>query len=275
MSRTGRASLAPSATAPLRAVWWQAMPWLIPILTIIVWHYASTHGLVSARLFPPPLEVLHTFVRLFMSGELWHHVGVSFARAAAGFTLGTALGLGLGLLTGLSRTGERLLDTTLQMLRNIPSLALVPLAIMWFGIDETTRIFLITFAALFPVYLNTYHGIRSLDSGLIEMARNYGLSGWRLLRYVVLPGAVPSILVGVRYALGVSWIVLIVAETISAKSGVGYMAMTAREFLQTDIVVLSIIIYALLGKSSDWAARLLERRWLKWHPSYQLAEARP
>ncbi|WP_415834310.1 aliphatic sulfonate ABC transporter permease SsuC [Kerstersia similis] len=259
----------------MRAVWWQLMPWLIPLFTIVVWHYASTRGLVSARLFPPPLEVLQTFLRLLASGELWHHIGVSFVRAAAGFALGTALGLALGLLTGLSRTGERLLDTTLQMLRNIPSLALVPLAIMWFGIDETTRIFLITFAALFPVYLNTYHGIRSLDSGLIEMARNYGLSGWRLLRYVVLPGAVPSILVGVRYALGVSWIVLIVAETISAKSGVGYLAMTAREFLQTDIVVLSIIIYALLGKSSDWAARLLERRWLKWHPSYQMAEARP
>lgn len=267
--------VAHGAAPRLRSLWWQAMPWLLPALVVLVWHYVSTHGLVSARLFPPPLNVLDTFLKLLASGELWHHVGVSSVRAAIGFAIGTGLGLALGLVTGLSRTGERLLDTTLQMLRNIPSLALVPLAIMWFGIDETTRIFLIAFAALFPVYLNTYHGIRSLDSGLIEMARNYGLSGWRLLRSVVLPGAVPSILVGVRYALGVSWIVLIVAETISAKSGVGYLAMTAREFLQTDIVVLSIIIYALLGKGSDWAARLLERRWLQWHPSYQLPKARP
>ncbi len=254
---------------PLRSAAWAVLPWIVPVLVLLLWHYVSTHGLVSARLFPPPTAVLQTLAELFSSGELWRHISVSFGRAAAGFALGAGLGLILGLLSGLSKTGERLLDTSLQMLRAVPPLALVPLAIMWFGIDETTRVFLIAFATLFPVYLNTYHGIRSLDSGLIEMARNYGLQGWPLIRDVILPGAVPSILVGIRYALSVAWIVLIVAETISASAGVGYLAMTAREFLQTEVVVLSILLYAALGKSTDSAARWLERRWLKWHPSYQ------
>lgn len=265
-------------TRPAAAAWpalvWAALPWVVPAVVVAFWHYASTTGMVSARLFPPPLEVFHTFFGLLTSGELWHHVWVSFGRAAVGFAIGASLGLVLGLLTGLSRIGERLFDTSLQMLRNIPSLALVPLAIMWFGIDETTRVFLIAFATLFPVYLNTYHGIRSLDAGLIEMARNYGLEGWPLIRDVILPGAVPSILVGIRYALSVAWIVLIVAETISASAGVGYLAMTAREFLQTDVVVLSIVLYAVLGKSTDSLARVLERHWLKWHPSYRTAGAR-
>lgn len=252
-----------------RAIAWTVLPWAVPLLAIVFWHYVSTQGLVSARLFPPPANVFRTFIELLGSGDLWHHVWVSFGRAAGGFVIGASLGLVLGLLTGLSRIGERVFDTSLQMLRNIPPLALVPLAIMWFGIDEATRVFLIAFATLFPVYLNTYHGIRSLDAGLIEMARNYGLQGWPLIRDVILPGAVPSILVGIRYALSVAWIVLIVAETISASAGVGYLAMTAREFLQTDIVVLSILLYAALGKSTDSLARLLERHWLKWHPTYR------
>lgn len=155
------------------------------------------------------------------------------------------------------------------MLRNIPSLAIIPLFIMWFGIGEGAKIFLVVFGTLFPVYLNTYHGIKSVDSGLIEMGRNYGLSRWGLLRYIILPGATSSTLVGVRYALGVAWIVLIVAETIAASSGIGYLAMNAREFLRTDVVVLSIVLYAILGKLTDWLARLAETRWLRWHPSYQ------
>ncbi len=122
---------------------------------------------------------------------------------------------------------------------------------------------------LFPIYLNTYHGIKNIDSGLLEMARSYGLSGFRLLTQVVLPGALPSIMVGVRFALGFMWLTLIVAETISANSGIGYLAMNAREFLQTDVVVVAIVLYALLGKLADGSAQLLERVWLRWHPAYQ------
>jgi sulfonate transport system permease protein len=130
-------------------------------------------------------------------------------------------------------------------------------------------VFLVAFGVFFPIYLNTYHGIRTVDGGLIEMARVYGLSGFQLFRDLLLPGALPSILVGVRYALGIMWLTLIVAVTVSASSGIGCMTMTAREFLQTDIIVLGIIIYALFGKLADFSTTLVERRCLAWHPVFQ------
>ncbi|WP_410201701.1 aliphatic sulfonate ABC transporter permease SsuC, partial [Escherichia coli] len=176
-----------------------------------------------------------------------------------GFSIGGSLGLILGLISGLSRWGERLLDTSIQMLRNVPHLALIPLVILWFGIDESAKIFLVALGTLFPIYINTWHGIRNIDRGLVEMARSYGLSGIPLFIHVILPGALPSIMVGVRFALGLMWLTLIVAETISANSGIGYLAMNAREFLQTDVVVVAIILYALLGNLADVSAQLLER----------------
>lgn len=179
----------------------------------------------------------------------------------------------LGLISGLSRWGERLLDTSIQMLRNVPHLALIPLVILWFGIDESAKIFLVALGTLFPIYINTWHGIRNIDRGLVEMARSYGLSGIPLFIHVILPSALPSIMVGVRFALGLMWLTLIVAETISANSGIGYLAMNAREFLQTDVVVVAIILYALLGKLADVSAQLLERLWLRWNPAYHLKEA--
>ena len=155
------------------------------------------------------------------------------------------------------------------MLRNIPHLALIPLVILWFGINEEAKIFLVALGVLFPIYLNTYHGVKSVDKNLIEAAKVYGLSGLSLFWHVILPGALSSILVGVRFSLGVMWVTLIVAETISANSGIGYMAMNAREFMRMDIVVLSILLYAFLGKFSDVIARLIEKQCLKWHSSYQ------
>lgn len=194
-------------------------------------------------------------------------------RALIGFSIGGSLGLILGLISGLSRWGERLLDTSIQMLRNVPHLALIPLVILWFGIDESAKIFLVALGTLFPIYINTWHGIRNIDRGLVEMARSYGLSGIPLFIHVILHGALPSIMVGVRFALGLMWLTLIVAETISANSGIGYLAMNAREFLQTDVVVVAIILYALLGKLADVSAQLLERLWLRWNPAYHLKEA--
>ena len=178
--------------------------------------------------------------------------------------IGGSVGLALGFLNGLFPVAERLLDTTVQMLRNIPHLALIPLAILWFGIGEEVKLFLVALGVFFPIYLNTFHGIRSVDPGLIEMAKVYGLRGWTLLRKVILPGALPSVLVGVRYSLGIMWLTLIVAETISSDTGIGYMAINAREFMQMDVVVLSILLYALLGKLADVLARGLEKRCLRW-----------
>ncbi len=246
-------------------------PWVVPALLIVAWQAASQYGWLSSRVLPAPLAVVQAAWGLAASGELWTHVWVSTWRALAGFAIGGGFGLLLGLLTGTFRPAATLLDSTLQMVRNIPPLALIPLVILWFGIDETAKLFLVALGVFFPVYLNTYHGIRAVDPGLVEMARSYGLSGWRLYREVILPGALPSILVGVRFSLGLMWVILIVAETISAQSGIGYMTMNAREFLQTDVVLVGILLYALLGKLADLLSRGLERFWLRWHPGYQAA----
>ncbi len=244
-------------------------PWIVPATLVIVWQLAAQLGWLSSRILPEPLAVLRAAWTLAESGELWEHVRVSAWRALSAFAVGGGLGLVLGLLTGTFRQAETLLDTTIQMIRNIPALALIPLVILWFGIDEAAKLFLVSVGVFFPVYLNTFHGIRSVDKGLIEMARSYGLSGWGLYRDVILPGALPSILVGVRFSLGLVWVLLIVSETISAQSGIGYMTMNAREFLQTDVVLVGILLYALLGKLADVLARTVERTALRWHPGYQ------
>lgn len=244
-------------------------PWVLPATLLLLWQLAVNSGLISTHLLPAPTSVMKAGWDLTLSGELWEHMVVSTGRALTGFAIGAGLGLLLGLLTGLSRWNELFLDSSMQMIRNIPHLALIPLVILWFGIDESAKIFLVALGTVFPVYINTYHGIRNVDGHLIEMARNYGLSGWTLFRHAVLPGALPSILVGIRFSLGLMWLTLIVAETISATAGIGYLAMNAREFLQTDIVVFAILTYALLGKTADLAARQLEHRLLKWHPAFQ------
>jgi len=254
-----------------RRVTRQALPWLVPLLLLVAWELASRSGSLSSRVLPAPDAVASAFWQLARSGELWHHVAVSSGRAMAGLAIGGGLGLVLGLATGSFRLAETLLDTSFQMLRNIPALALIPLVILWFGIDESAKLFLVAVGVFFPLYLNTFHGIRNVDKGLIEMARSYGLSGWSLYREVILPGALPSILVGLRFSLGLMWVLLIVAETISAQAGIGYMTMNAREFLQTDVVLVGILLYALLGKLADEVARGLERLCLRWHPGYQSA----
>jgi sulfonate transport system permease protein len=248
------------------------VPWLVPVGLIAVWQIASSLGWLSTRVLPAPIDVVKAAWRLTASGELWTHVKVSAARALTGLAIGGGLGLALGLLTGSVKVAETLLDSTLQMVRNIPALALIPLVILWFGIDESAKLFLIAVSVFFPIYLNTFHGIRNVDPQLIEMGRTYGLTRWQLYKEVILPGAMSSILVGLRFSLGLMWVILIVAETISAQSGIGYLTMNAREFLQTDIVLVGILLYALLGKLADLLARGLERWWLRWHPAYGAAK---
>jgi len=248
------------------------IPWLVPVGLIVAWQIASSLGWLSTRVLPAPIDVVKAAWNLSASGELWTHVKVSAGRALGGLAIGGGLGLVLGLLTGSIRFFETLLDSSIQMVRNIPALALIPLVILWFGIDESAKLFLISVSVFFPIYLNTFHGIRNVDPQLIEMGRTYGLSRWQLYKEVILPGATSSILVGLRFSLGLMWVILIVAETISAQSGIGYLTMNAREFLQTDIVLVGILLYALLGKLADLFARALERWWLRWHPGYQIAK---
>ncbi len=253
----------------LRADPERLLPWFVPLLVLGVWQWASASGWLPSRVLPAPSDVGRAAWALAASGDLWQHVKVSAGRALSGLAIGGGLGLILGLLTGSVRWAELLLDSTLQMVRNIPALAMIPLVILWFGIDESAKLFLIAVAVFFPIYLNTFHGIRNVDPGLIEMARTYGLNRWQLYAQVVLPGAMSSVLVGLRFSLGLMWVILIVAETLSAQAGIGYLTMNAREFLQTDVVLVGILLYALLGKSADLLAKALERYWLRWHPGYQ------
>jgi len=244
------------------------LPWLLPLGLLVIWQSLTSAGILAGRILPSPVAVLLAGIRLTETGELPLHLFESFRRASTGLLIGGSLGLFLGLLNGLSRLADRLFDSSVQMVRNIPHLAMIPLVILWFGIGEEAKLFLITIGVFFPIYINTVHGIRSIDFRLIEMGQSYGLGRFRLFWNVVLPGALPSILVGLRYALGIMWLTLIVAETIACDNGIGYMTMNARDFLQTDVVLLGICLYALLGKAADMVTRLLERWLLRWNPVY-------
>src|SRR5258708_14941619 len=215
--------------------------WIVPLAILVVWQAACSSGWVPARVLPAPSDVALAGWKLLVSGELARNIWVSFWRAGIGFVVGGGIGFAFGLANGLSQLSNKLTDTSLQMVRNIPHLALIPLVILWFGIDESAKLFLVALGVFFPIYLNTLHGVRSVDPQLIEMGRIYGMSDGELFRRVIFPGALPSIFVGVRFALGIMWLTLIMAETIAARSGLGYMAIQAREVMQTCFVVLSIL----------------------------------
>jgi sulfonate transport system permease protein len=245
------------------------LPWAVPIAVLLAWQAGSVAGLIDPDVLPSPISVVAAGWSLLLSGALLNNLAVSAERAAAGLAVGGSIGFALGLANGVSDLSDKLLDSTLQMLRNIPHLALIPLVILWFGIGEEAKLFLVALGVFFPIYVNTLHGVRSVDPQLVEMGRAYGMDGPTLFRRVVLPGAMPSILVGLRYALGIMWLTLIVAETVSANAGIGYMAMNAREFMQVNVVVLAVLVYAALGKIADSAARVLERLCLAWNPVYR------
>lgn len=240
------------------------LPLTIPVLLLIVWT-VCTRDAGSESLIPAPSAVVAAFVRLLRNGTLLDNMKISAARGFAGLFLGGGIGFILGVVNGLFPTADKLLNTPVQMIRNVPYLAMMPLILVWLGIGEATKIVLVAIGVFFPIYLNTFHGIRYIDSSLVEMAKAYGLNGWNLFRHVIFPGAFPSIMVGLRQSLGRMWVTLIVAETVAAKSGIGYMVTNAREYMLMDVIVLGLIIYGLLGVLSDAAAQLLERRLLVWH----------
>lgn len=237
---------------------------LSPLLAVGLWQVASVTGVLPARLLASPLTVLSSAWALTVDGTLPAALLVSVQRVAAGFAVGAVAGVALGLTTGLSRWADQLLDPILQMLRMLPFLGLVPLLILWFGIGELPKVVLVALGTAVPLYLNTYAGIRSVDRRLLEAAEVLRLGRWQRIRHVVLPGALPQVLVGLRLGLGVAWLSLIVAEQVNADSGLGHMIMEARDFLRTDVIVVGLLVYALLGLLTDAVVRGIEGRALAW-----------
>ncbi|PYD59312.1 ABC transporter permease [Novacetimonas maltaceti] len=266
--RQGRAARIPHPPwrARLRA-WgggWQR--YASSLVMLGAWQAASSAGLIPSRILSSPLQILHTGWALACDGTLSTNLEISLLRASAGLGLAVTAGVILALVAGLSRVGENIVDAPLQVIRTLPALALVPLFILWFGIGEWPKILLVALGAMFPVYLNLHKGIRTVDPKLMEMASLLGLSRRATIRHVVIPGALPDFLIGLRFAVGISWLMLVVAEQVNAESGIGHMMMDAQDFLRTDIILVGLVIYGVLGLLSDQAVRLLEARLLAWRP---------
>jgi sulfonate transport system permease protein len=231
----------------------------VPLVLVGLWAFGSATGAIDPKVFPAPWEVWDAFVELVTSGVLWENLSVSLVRMGIGFAIGGTLGIVLGIAAGLFRLGDQLLDPTLQMLRTIPFLAIAPLLILWFGIDERPKVTIIAAAALFPLYLNTHSGVRGVDRKILEAGRVFGLRGVALVRHVILPESIPSILVGLRVSLSVSLLALIVAELTNAPLGLGALMTSAQQYFQTDVLVVIVLIYALWGLAVDLVVRGIER----------------
>ncbi|MEP9364842.1 ABC transporter permease [Nocardioides sp. CN2-186] len=260
----GRLQTAPARPrqrpSPLRHL----VRWVSPIVIIAIWQVLSTTGVLEETTIASPAQIASTAIDLVQDGTLGTATLISIQRVAIGFLLGGSIGLALAIVAGLSRIGENAIDPPMQMLRMLPHFGLIPLFIIWMGIGEQPKIALIAMGACFPLYLNTLAGIRGIDRKTLEAARSMNLSWSQRIRHVVIPGALPQSLVGLRQSLGIAWLSLIVAETVAADSGLGYMINHARDFLQTDVIVVGLAVYALLGLTTDAVVRYLERRALAW-----------
>lgn len=239
-----------------------------PLLLLIVWQFAVSVLHVPANQIPSPANIVRALRELISSGQLATALVVSVRRVVLGLLLGVALGSVLAMLSGLTELGERLIDSVMHMFRTMPVLALLPLFIVWFGIGEEAKVMVIAWAVTFPIYINLFAGIKSVDPKLIEAGQVLGLKRLGLIRQVILPSALPQFLTGLRIAMGVSWLVLVAAEEINATSGLGYLITTAQSLMQTDVIFAVLIVFSLLGVLSDLIVRLIERWALAWRSSY-------
>jgi sulfonate transport system permease protein len=238
--------------------------WVSPILILLAWQGLSSAGILTEDVLASPVQIVGTAAHLLAEGTLQSATATSITRVLVGFAIGATTGLVLAVVAGLSRVGEDAVDPLMQMLRTLPHFGLIPLFIVWMGIGEMPKITLIAMGVTFPLYLNSFAGIRSVDRRLLEAAHTLGLTRGQRLRHVVIPGALPQALVGLRQSLGVAWLSLIVAETVSADAGLGYLINDAREFLKTDVIVVGLAVYSLLGLLTDTLVRTLERKTLAW-----------
>lgn len=240
-----------------------------PAAVILLWQGISAAGLIAQDKLPPPTTIWHTAVTLVTTsspayGTLQGAMLVSLQRMAIGFAVGGTIAVLLALTAGLSRLGENAIDPLLQILRMLPLFGLIPVFIVWFGIGELPKIILIAIGAAIPLYLNTFAGIRGVDGKLAEVGRVLGLSRGEMIRHVVLPGALPQALTGLRQSLGVAWLALVVAEQVNASAGLGFMISQATQFLRNDVILVALAVYAILGLLTDALVRLAERRALAW-----------
>jgi sulfonate transport system permease protein len=239
-----------------------------PLIAIAGWQILCSVGIFDKETMASPVQVFDAGRELWGTGELQSNIAISLERVVAGLAIGIAVGLLLAIVSGLFRLGEDLLDPTIQIARAVPILGLVPMALIWFGVGETPKIFLIALGSAFPIYINTFAAIRAVDSKLVESGKTFGLSRLGMVGRVILPGSVPGFLVGVRFALVGSWLIIIVAEQINAKSGIGYLINAAQTWGRTDIIMLGLAIYGALGLIADMLVRLLERRLLVWRTAF-------
>ncbi|WP_433410065.1 ABC transporter permease [Saccharomonospora azurea] len=235
-----------------------------PVVLLAVWEFAATIGWLSPRTLAGPSVAVHTGVEMLLGGELLPHLAASAFRAGLGLLIGVSLGVVLALLSGLTRIGEASIDSLVQIKRAIPTLALIPLVILWLGIGDEMKIAVIVGGVVVPVYLNTHAGLRGIDVRYVELARTTGLRRSEFVRLVALPGALPGFFTGLRLAVTMCWTALVVLEQINATEGIGYLMTRARDYGQTDVIVVGLVTYATLGLVSDFAVRFVERKALSW-----------
>lgn len=237
--------------------------WLSPIALVLAWQLVSFLGILPERILPAPQLIAEAGWELAANGQLGEALLISSGRVLGGLALGIATGVAAGIIVGGSRIADYLLDPPLQMIRALPHLGLIPLFILWFGIGETPKVLLIALGVFFPIYLTIAGGIRQIDPKLLEVARVFRFSRRQRLTDVILPSVAPQALVGLRQSLAIAWLTLIVAEQLNATSGLGYLIMNARDFLQVDVILVGLVVYAILGVTTDALVRALERRALR------------
>lgn len=246
-----------------------AARWLAPVLALTAWQVAAQAGWLSERFLPAPASVVSAAVALARAGELWAHVGASALRVIAGVLLGGGAALILGAMSAVARRAGTHADGLLQALALVPVLAFAPLVLLWLGVGETSRLTLLSLGAFFPVYVHTVRGIGAVDPGLVATGRAHGLQGWPLLLHVILPGALPSILTGLRQGVGLVWLLLVALEIFAAPSGIGLLAAQGRESARVDLLVLGIALYAAMSAASQALLHLLARHLLRWSPAHR------
>ncbi|ARH95686.1 ABC transporter permease [Streptomyces sp. MOE7] len=239
-----------------------------PVALVVLWQVLSATGVLEGDILASPGTIAATAGDLVSDGTLPSAMLVSLQRVAVGLVLGGVAGVVLALVSGLSRLGEDLVDATMQMLRSIPWVGVIPLFIIWLGIGEAPKIALISLGVAFHLYLNVYAGIRGVDAQLVEAGTSLGLSRWGLIRHVVLPGALPGAMTGLRYSLATAWLALVFGEQVNADDGLGFLMNQAREFFRTDVIVVCLVVYAILGLIADFLVRTLERLLLQWRPTF-------